>query len=79
MDTDWGTGYCQRVQVTNTGNSRNTWTVQVPMKGKVENLWNAQWSQNGTTLTASGMDWNKTLAPSGMPNSTAEFGFCGSY
>ncbi|KAB7780184.1 hypothetical protein CEK66_04710, partial [Xanthomonas sp. LMG 12460] len=42
------------------------------ISGTVNNLWNATWKQSGTTLSASGVDWNKTLAP----GATAEFGFC---
>ncbi len=40
--------------------------------GTVNNAWNVTWSQSGTTLQASGVDFNRTLAP----GATAEFGFC---
>ncbi len=71
-DNDWGAGYCQRVQVTNSGAAAGDWTVSIGVQGTVNNLWNAVWAQSGSTLQASGVSWNRTLAPGG----TAEFGFC---
>ncbi|MBB6365303.1 endoglucanase [Xanthomonas sacchari] len=72
VDSDWNAGYCNRVQVTNTGGSSGDWTATLSISGTISNLWNATWTQSGTTLSASGVDWNKTLAP----GATAEFGFC---
>ncbi len=72
MDSDWQVGYCERVQVTNTGSTAGNWSVTQTISGKINNLWNANWAQSGSKLSASGMDWNKTLAPGAM----AEFGFC---
>lgn len=71
-DSDWGSGYCNRVQVTNGGSTTAAWSVTLSISGTVSNLWNAAWSQSGSTLSASGVDWNRTLAPGAM----AEFGFC---
>ncbi len=74
-DNEWNAGSCERVQVTNTASSPSTWAATRQIKGQVQSLWGANWSQNGDTLTASGMDGNKTLAPNGV----AEFGFCTAY
>ncbi|WP_045726868.1 cellulose binding domain-containing protein, partial [Xanthomonas sp. GPE 39] len=74
VDSDWHVGYCERVQVTNTGTSTGNWSTAVTVSGTINNLWNAVWTQSGSTLSATGMDWNKTLAPGAM----AEFGFCAS-
>ncbi|MGA4279569.1 temperature dependent virulence factor cellobiohydrolase ChbA [Ralstonia nicotianae] len=74
-DNEWNAGSCERVQVTNTASSPSTWAATLQIKGQVQSLWGANWSQNGDTLTASGMDGNKTLAPNGV----AEFGFCTAY
>lgn len=71
-DNDWGSGYCNRVQVTNTGGSSGAWAITLNVAGTVNNLWNATWSQSGATLRASGVEWNRTLAP----GASAEFGFC---
>ncbi|MEX6584857.1 glycoside hydrolase family 6 protein [Ralstonia solanacearum] len=74
-DNESNAGSCERVQVTNTASSPSTWAVTLQIKGQVQSLWSANWSQNGDTLTASGMGGNKTLAP----NEVAEFGFCTAY
>lgn len=70
--TDWTSGYCQRVNVVNMGGAPGEWTVTTQVSGTINNLWNAQWTQQGSQLTASGLHWNKTLAP----GAAAEFGFC---
>ena len=72
VDSDWGAGYCQRVKVSNLGSASGTWAITLPISGQVNNLWNAVWTQSGSSLNASGVDWNKTLAP----GAAAEFGFC---
>ena len=71
-DSDWGSGYCARVQVTNKGSSAATWNVTTPIEGKISSLWSAQWSQQGSNLNASGLAWNQSLAP----GASTEFGFC---
>ncbi|UUZ55716.1 cellulose binding domain-containing protein [Massilia sp. H-1] len=48
------------------------WKVQLTVQGRINNLWNAQWSQSGSTLTASGVDYNNTV----QPNGTQTFGYC---
>jgi endoglucanase len=60
------------VNVVNMGGAPGEWTVTTQVSGTINNLWNAQWTQQGSQLTASGLHWNKTLAP----GATAEFGFC---
>ncbi len=72
VDSDWQAGYCERVQVTNTGGTAGNWSLTQTISGKVNNLWNATWTQSGSTLSTSGLDSNKTLAPGAM----TEFGFC---
>ncbi|MBV6850289.1 cellulase family glycosylhydrolase [Xanthomonas euvesicatoria] len=71
-DSSWNGGYCNRVQVTNTGTASGNWSISLTVTGTVNNAWNVTWSQSGTTLQASGVDFNRTLAP----GATAEFGFC---
>jgi endoglucanase len=70
--SDWGSGYCADVTVKNAGTVAVQWKVDVTIQGKMNNSWNAVTSQAGTTLTATGVDWNKTV----QPNSTQSFGFC---
>lgn len=70
--SDWGSGYCADVAVTNGGTSPVTWKVSLPIEGKATQGWNAVWSQSGTTLTASGASFNATLAA----GASTSFGFC---
>ena len=69
---DWGGGYCANVNVTNGASTTQTWRVNLKIEGTVYTLWNAVWQQSGSTLTASGVSWNATLAP----QATAQFGYC---
>jgi hypothetical protein len=69
---DWGSGYCANVTVKNTGAGAQIWQVDIAIEGKVNALWNAVYSQNGATLSASGMNWNKSVAA----GQSQEFGFC---
>ena len=72
VTSDWTSGYCSSVKVTNTGSTSGQWSIQTQISGRVSSLWNANWSQQNQVLTASGMGWNQNL----RPNETAEFGFC---
>lgn len=69
---DWTSGYCSNVNVTNPNTVPLTWTVSVSIAGTVSSYWNATLSQAGSQITASGVDWNKTLAA----GATTQFGFC---
>lgn len=68
----WGSGYCEQVNVANTGTSPGTWQATLPIQGSLSNSWSAVVTQQGSSLNASGMDWNKVLSP----NATTQFGFC---
>jgi endoglucanase len=72
ITSDWTSGYCADVTVKNAGSAPVLWKVTLTVQGRINNLWNAQWSQSGSTLTASGMDYNNTV----QPNGTQTFGFC---
>jgi len=69
---EWTGGYCSNVNVTNPNTVPLNWTVSVAIDGTVSNYWNATVSQTGSQMTASGVDWNKTLAA----GATTQFGFC---
>ncbi len=70
--SDWGTGYCADVTVSNPTKAPIDWRISFAIEGTPYTVWNANWSQSGTMLTASGVDWNKTVQPGG----TQPFGFC---
>lgn len=69
---DWGSGYCANVVVKNTGPNAQNWQANITIEGRVNSLWNATYSQNGANLSASGLDWNKSVAA----GRSQEFGFC---
>ncbi len=71
---EWNGGYCTNVNVTNPNSVPLTWTVKLTVAGTVTSSWNANLAQSGSELSASGVDWNKTLAA----GATAQFGFCAS-
>ncbi|UDY34033.1 cellulose binding domain-containing protein [Dermatobacter hominis] len=72
VQSDWGTGYCADVTVSNPTKTAIDWTVKIPIEGRPYTVWNANWSQTGQVLTATGVDWNRTVQPGG----TQPFGFC---
>lgn len=63
----WGDGMTTNIAITNTGTTTvNDWklTFSFPDSGqKVTSGWSATWTQTGSTVTATGMPWNKDLAP----------------
>jgi cellulase/cellobiase CelA1 len=74
VTTDWGTGYCAEVVVTNNGSVPVDWKVTFPIPGgSIYDFWNAIWSQSGSQATAEGVYWNNILA--GW-QSTHSVGFC---
>jgi endoglucanase len=72
VTSSWNTGYCANVDVKNTGTAPVVWNVQLTVQGRVNNVWNAKWTQSGTALSASGVDYNSTV----QANGTQSFGFC---
>ena len=72
IQSDWGSGYCADVTVANPTAKPIDWKISLSIEGKPTSVWNANWSQSGSTLTASGVDWNRTVQPGG----TQPWGFC---
>jgi endoglucanase len=70
--SDWGTGYCADVTVTNGGSQAVDWVVIVPVEGTLRDIWNAVGVVSSGELTAEGVSWNNLV----HPNSSVEFGFC---
>ena len=71
---EWNGGYCTNVNVTNPNGTPLNWTVTLTIAGTLTSSWNVNLAQSGAQLTASGVDWNKTLAA----GATTQFGFCAS-
>ena len=75
ITTDWGSGYCAAVSVTNRTTATQTWAVSLAVAGRVYDAWNTRWSQATTTLLLAGVDWNRQLAPGAT---LTDVGFCAS-
>ncbi|HEY4160306.1 MAG TPA: cellulose binding domain-containing protein, partial [Polyangiaceae bacterium] len=74
LQSQWNTGYCANVAITNGGTKTSTsWTVNVALNGSVfSNGWNAQLVQSTGQLSGSNLSYNGTLAP----NASTSWGFC---
>ncbi|MEU0274360.1 cellulase family glycosylhydrolase [Streptomyces sp. NPDC006307] len=78
ITNQWQGGFQAGVKVTNLGSPITGWTLKftLPDAGqKVVQGWNATWSQSGSTVSAAGVDWNRTLAT----GAAADLGFTGSF
>ena len=72
ITSDWGTGYCANVEITNNGEQEEDWTVTFPAEGNISSLWNAAYVQKGDEVTVEGLAWNNTL----KPGVSLQAGFC---
>ncbi len=72
ITSDWGSGYCAAVKVTNGTSDTVNWAVTLPIEGTVSGLWDADWTQTNNQLSVSGLSWNDTITP----GASIEFGFC---
>ncbi|MFD0773293.1 endo-1,4-beta-xylanase [Streptomonospora algeriensis] len=65
---EWNSGFTGEVTFTNNGSSAlNGWELQFDLSGgqQISNGWNADWSQSGSTVTASNTDWNGSVPAGG--------------
>jgi len=72
VTTDWGSGYCATVRVTNRTARRVAWRASVAAPGKVTSLWDAVGRDTGARLRVRGPEYAPTLGP----RASTEFGFC---
>ncbi|MFH9675939.1 cellulase family glycosylhydrolase [Streptomyces sp. NPDC017405] len=78
VTSQWQGGFQAGVKVTNLGAPVTGWTLKfaLPDAGqKFVQGWNATWAQSGSTVSATGVDWNRTLAT----GASADLGFMGSF
>jgi cellulase/cellobiase CelA1 len=73
--TDWGTGYCANVVVTNNTAEALDWQAAFTVEDgdAIYDFWNVIWSQSGTQVAIEGVGWNNILQPD---ESTHSLGFC---
>ncbi|GAA2261882.1 cellulase family glycosylhydrolase [Streptomyces atrovirens] len=76
--SQWQGGFQAGVKITNLGDPVSGWTLGFTMPDAGQEVvqgWNATWSQSGSTVTATAVDWNRTLAT----GATVDLGFTGSF
>lgn len=74
-NSDWSTGYCEQVTVTNTGTVAADWSIRLTVDGTLAQSWSCAMSPaGGGSYSVSGVDFNRHLEP----GANAGFGFCAS-
>jgi len=73
IQSDWGSGYCADVAVSNETADQVDWTVELSIDGTLDQVWNATARQDGTTLQLEGADWNNLIGPG---ETLRSIGFC---
>ena len=76
LQSDWTSGYCANVTVSNGGTSPTTgWQVVINLnQSTTSQVWSASGTISGGTLTVGPLAWNTAIAP----GASTTFGFCGS-
>jgi hypothetical protein len=73
--SDWGSGYCADVQVSNPHTSSLLWQVSLTVSDMITTLWDAVYTQQGNAVIVRGVAWNRILAP----RQSTVFGFCATH
>ncbi len=70
--SDWGAGFCAKVDVTTTLKSPVTWSVNQPIAGSVTNFWNSSARDASGQKVFTGASWNTSVSAT----SPTSFGYC---
>jgi cellulase/cellobiase CelA1 len=74
LQSDWGTGYCANVRLSNSGTATITdWTVELELnQSTVNNLWSGTFTTSGSRISVRPLAWNSTVGS----GASTDFGFC---
>ena len=72
VNSEWQSGFCENVKITNPTAKEVSWNIKLSVNGDIYNIWNAVYQKDGDKYSFKGVDWNKNI----KPNSSVEFGFC---
>jgi endoglucanase len=74
MDSDWQTGFCYRVQITNQSRDRSTdWQLTFRMaNAAIDSSWGGRFDRQDDQYTVEPPDWGRSL----YPDQTLDLGFC---
>jgi hypothetical protein len=70
--SDWGSGYCADVQVSNPQTFPLLWQVSLTLSDSITALWDAVYTHQDRQAIITGTAWNRILPPS----QSTVFGFC---
>jgi cellulase/cellobiase CelA1 len=70
--SDWGSGYCADVQVSNRHAFSLVWQVSLIVNDTINALWDGVYTQQGPQTIVRGTTWNRLL----RPGQSTVFGFC---
>lgn len=71
-ESQWATGHCDKVTVTNTSQAPVDWVITLQVTGTINQVWDATHVPAGDEDTFSGVGWNDVLDP----GASATFGYC---
>lgn len=71
-NSDWATGFCEDVTVTNATAASLDWQVTLQVNGTVTQSWNSSYTAGAQGVTFMGAAWNMTLSS----GASASFGYC---
>jgi len=76
IQSEWNSGYCSDVTITNTSSQDIMWQVEFETAGTITDLWNATYTQDAQTLIvqAVGVEYNRVV----QANSSVTIGYCAS-
>ncbi|MBC7969410.1 MAG: cellulase family glycosylhydrolase [Verrucomicrobia bacterium] len=74
IQSDWQTGFCTAIQVTNHGSSSSrNWRLKFQMnQATIRNSWNGTFSHQGSRYTVEPPEWGRVIEP----NQSVALGFC---
>jgi septal ring-binding cell division protein DamX len=75
VTSEWQSGYCVQVDVTNNARNTQKWSLQHSVKGSIYAFWNARYTRNGDLLSVEGEQWNQSLKSGESTN----FGWCSNF
>ncbi|MEA2028103.1 MAG: glycoside hydrolase family 9 protein, partial [Campylobacterota bacterium] len=76
IQSDWESGYCSDVIISNQSSEDKLWSVSFEAAGRVNDLWNAHYTQDPQSLVieAQGVEYNQVV----KANETVTIGYCAS-
>jgi cellulase/cellobiase CelA1 len=70
--SSWESGFCDNIDITNTGSRELEWVVPLRIPGTLKDAWNATATPRGEEVLFTGVSYNRKIAP----GATLSFGYC---